>query len=137
MEFRTTDEITEQDESEVFQGLLAYNLGKIEDKTPKGLGVYLEDASGQKQAGLIGATHGNWLTVKYLWVDDTVRGAGVGSKLLAQAESTARERGCTYVFLDTFGFQAPDFYKKQGYREVFVLEDYPLTGKRHYLTKAL
>ena len=48
-----------------------------------------------------------------------------------------RQRGCKYAFVDTFSFQAPAFYEKHGYREVFTLEDYPYTEKRHYYTKAL
>ena len=52
-----------------------------------------------------------------------------------KAEEEARGRACKYVFLDTFSFQAPEFYKKHGYKEKFVLEEYPLEGKRHYFTK--
>lgn len=137
MNFRITDKIAKKDETEIFQGLLEYNLDRIEDKSPKDLGIYLENESGQKVAGLIGHTHGNWLTVKYLWVDKSMRGEGIGSKLLAQAESTAVERGCKYAFLDTFSFQAPVFYKKHGYKEVFSLDEYPVTGKRHYFVKYL
>lgn len=137
MNFRITDEITKQDETEIFQGLLEYNLARIEDKNPKDLGIYLENESGQKVAGLISHTHGNWLTIKYLWVDKSMRSKGNGSRLLAQAEGIAVERGCKYVFLDTFDFQAPDFYKKYGYKEVFALEEYPVTGKRHYFVKYL
>lgn len=48
-----------------------------------------------------------------------------------------RQCGCKYAFVDTFSFQAPAFYEKHGYREVFTLEDYPYTEKRHYYTKAL
>ena len=137
MEFRITDEVKEQDQNEIFQGLLEYNLSRIEDKNPKDLGVYLEDESGVKLAGLIGDTHGNWLTVKYLWVNETLRGKHIGSDILQKAEETARLRGCKYAFLDTFSFQAPEFYKKHGYKEVFSLEEYPVTGKRYYFTKNL
>lgn len=50
-------------------------------------------------------------------------------------ESEAKQRGCKYAFVDTFSFQAPIFYKKHGYQEVFTLEEYPYTEKRHYYTK--
>lgn len=56
MDFRVTDVVTEQDRKEVYEGLLEYNLSKIEDKNPRELGVYLEDESGKKIAGLIGDT---------------------------------------------------------------------------------
>ena len=39
---------------------------------------------------------------------------------------------CGHLFLS-----GAAFYEKHGYREVFTLEDYPYTEKRHYYTKAL
>lgn len=48
-----------------------------------------------------------------------------------------RKRGCKYVFVDTFDFQAPGFYKKLGYHEAFVLHEHPHTGARYYFTKEL
>ena len=135
MNLEITDIIKEQDRETIFQGLLEYNLVRIEDKNPKDLGVYFQDETGKKLAGLIGDTHGNWLTVKYLWVSEELRRKSIGSQILKQAEEIAKERGCKYVFLDTFSFQAPMFYKKHGYQEVFALEEYPVTGKRYYFTK--
>ncbi|MBE5991290.1 GNAT family N-acetyltransferase [Lacrimispora sp.] len=137
MIFEITDTIHETDEKYIFDGLLEYNLERIEDKNPRDLGIYLPDETGRKIAGLIGSTHGNWLFVKYLWVSKELRGKQIGSEILKQAEETAKERGCKYSFLDTFSFQAPQFYKKHGYREVFTLENYPVTGKRYYFTKSL
>ena len=137
MNFEITDIIKNQDRETIFQGLLEYNLARIEDKNPKDLGIYFHDETGKKLAGLIGDTHGNWLTVKYLWVSEELRRKSIGSQILKQAEETAKERGCKYAFLDTFSFQAPEFYKKYGYKEVFVLEEYPVTGKRYYFTKTI
>jgi ribosomal protein S18 acetylase RimI-like enzyme len=137
MNFLITDDIKESDKEAIFKGLLEYNLSKIEDKNPKDLGIYLEDEAGNKIAGLIGDTHGNWLTVKFLWVSEEARGQNLGSKILTKAEEVAKERGCKFAFLDTFSFQAPEFYKKYGYQEVFTLEEYPVTGKRYYFTKKL
>lgn len=88
-------------------------------------------------ARLIGQTHGNWLTIKYLWVAENLRGQHIGTELLEQAEKIAKDRGCCYCFLDTFNFQAPQFYKERGYKEVFTLEEYPISQKRYYLTKIL
>ncbi|MEG0295505.1 MAG: GNAT family N-acetyltransferase [Clostridium sp.] len=137
MEFRITDKIENDDKESIFKELLKYNLERIEDKNPKDLGIYLEDETGKKLGGLIGDTHGNWLTINFLWVSEKLRGQKIGSRILNQAEETAKERGCKYVFLDTFSFQAPEFYIRHGYKEVFKLEEYPLTGKRYYFTKAL
>lgn len=137
MDFKITDKIKAEDRAEIYDGLLKYNLARIEDTNPLDLGIYLENDKGKKIAGLIGETHGKWLMIKFLWVDEGLRGQHIGSRILEQAEVTAGERGCKYVFLDTFSFQAPLFYKKHGYGEVFVLEEYPLTGKRYYFTKTI
>lgn len=137
MNIEITDKIKKQDEDIIFQGLLEHNLARIEDKNPKDLGVYLQDETGKKVAGLIGNTHGNWLVIKFLWVSEELRGHSIGSNILSKAEQTAKERGCKYSFLDTFSFQAPEFYKQHGYKEVFSLENYPVTGKRYYFTKTL
>lgn len=137
MNLEITDAVEKQDEQTVRSGLLAYNLARIEDKNSLDLGIFLRDKAGDLQAGLIGDTHGNWLFVKYLWVSEELRGQGIGRQMLLQAESTAKERGCKYAFLDTFDFQAPAFYQKYGYEQVFVLDEYPLTGRRHYFTKKL
>jgi ribosomal protein S18 acetylase RimI-like enzyme len=61
----------------------------------------------------------------------------LGICLQDETEETAKERGCKYAFLDTFSFQAPAFYEKHGYRNVFALEEYPVTGKCYYFTKTL
>jgi ribosomal protein S18 acetylase RimI-like enzyme len=137
MNIEITDTIKQEDKEIIFQGLLEYNLARIEDKSHKELGVYLQDEAGKILAGLIGDTHGNWLFVKFLWVSEELRGQNIGSKILKQAEEVAKERGCKYAFLDTFSFQAPLFYIKHGYKEVFALEEYPITGKRYYFIKTL
>lgn len=129
MELTITDKITEHDRTEIFQGLLEYNLARIEDQNPKDLVIFYEDSNGHKLAGLVGETHGNWLTIKYLWVSEALRNQHIGSSVLNQAEAAAKERGCKYVFLDAFDFQAPEFYKKHGYKEVFALNEYGLLGQ--------
>lgn len=70
-------------------------------------------------------------------MSEALRGQGLGSDILQRAEKEARDRKCKYSFVDTFHFQAPDFYKKHGYEEVFRLKEYPYTGERYYYTKEL
>lgn len=97
----------------------------------------MNDDNGVKKAGLTGETFGNWLCIKYLWVSEDLRGRGIGSQLLQSAENEAMKRGAKYVFVDTFSFQAPEFYRKHGYKEVFQLYEYPYTGSRSYFTKKI
>ena len=72
-----------------------------------------------------------------LCVDEAYRGKGLGAKLLAEVESAAKEKGCYLIYLDTFDFQAKEFYEKQGYAVFGVLDDCPKGHCRYYLKKAL
>ena len=115
----------------------AYNQSKRESSKSEPLNIYVEDEQGNLLAGLVAETFGYWLEIEYLYVSEDLRGKGIGSEILNRAEQEARERKCKYSFVNTFQFQAPDFYKKHGYKEVFALKDYPYTGERYYYTKEL
>lgn len=137
MNLRITNDGCKTDIDEIHTRLKAYNLAKREPSEDVPLGIFLETPQGEKQAGLTGETFGNWLCIKYLWVSDDLRGQGIGRRLMETAEQEALSRGCKYVFVDTFSFQAPEFYRKLGYQEVFALTEYPYTGARYYFTKTL
>ena len=115
----------------------SYNLSKREVAESEPLNLYVEDDSGELMAGLVAETFGNWLEIEYLFVKEDLRGQGIGSQLLQQAECEAKKRNCRFAFVNTYQFQAPAFYQKQGYKEVFTLKDYPYTGQRYYYQKDL
>ena len=115
----------------------SYNRSKREAAESEPLNLYVEDDSGQVMAGLVAETFGNWLEIEYLFVKEDLRGQGIGSQLLQQAESEAKNRNCRFAFVNTYQFQAPDFYKRHGYKEVLRLQDYHYTGQRHYYQKDL
>ncbi|MFY1618745.1 bifunctional helix-turn-helix transcriptional regulator/GNAT family N-acetyltransferase [Micromonospora sp. WMMD736] len=58
--------------------------------------------------------------IKRVWVADTVRGLGVGRRLLGELERYAAERGATAVRLDTNRnlTEAIALYRSAGYREI-------------------
>ena len=115
----------------------AYNRSKREASTSEPLNIFIEDEDGNLMGGLVAETFGYWLEIEYLYVSEALRGQGLGSDILQRGEEEARDRKCKYSFVDTFHFQAPDFYKKHGYEEVFRLKEYPYTGERYYYTKEL
>ena len=115
----------------------SYNRSKREAAECEPLNLYVEDEHGQLLAGLVAETFGNWLEIEYLFVKEELRGQGIGSQLLQQAESEAKKRNCRFAFVNTYQFQAPAFYQKHGYQEVFTMKDYPYTGQRHYYQKEL
>ena len=131
-------ENTESRKAQEIGGLIrSYNRSKREAAESEPLNIYVEDDSGELMAGLVGETFGNWLEIEYLFVKEDIRGQGIGSQLLQRAESEAKKRNCRFAFVNTYQFQAPAFYQKHGYKEVFTLKDYPYTGQRHYYQKDL
>ena len=87
--------------------------------------------------GIIGETYWQWLYVDLLWVSEAFRGQGYGDALLAAAEQEAINRECQYAYLNTFSFQAPEFYQKRGYVIFGELPDFPQGHKRYFLKKEL
>ena len=131
-------ENTESQKSQIVGDLIrSYNRSKREVAENEPLNLYVEDDSGELMAGLVAETFGNWLEIEYLFVKEDLRGQGIGSQLLQQAESEAKKRNCRSVFVNTYQFQAPAFYQKYGYTEVFTLKYYPYTGQRYYYQKDL
>ncbi|MBR5616105.1 MAG: GNAT family N-acetyltransferase, partial [Clostridia bacterium] len=72
-----------------------------------------------------------------LWVHESHRYKGIGSKLLCKAEKEAIRRGCHHVHLDTMSWQAPEFYQKHGYEVIGILPDIPNGNQKYLLMKAL
>ncbi len=121
----------------VFQGLRAYNDARVGDPGYSPLHVLLRGEDGGVQGGLAGDVYLGWLFIRYLWVAEEHRGGGYGERLLREAEDEARSRGCRGIWLDTFSFQAPGFYRRLGFQEFGRLNDYPAGHSRHFLWKPL
>jgi len=121
---------------EVHKQLRAFNkqaTGKI-DYRP--LAITLREGD-EIVGALTGETYWGWLFIDALWVSEKLRGKNMGKSLVDKAESEARKRGVRNVYLNSFSFQAPDFYRKLGYREFGKLADFPKGHTRHWLMKAL
>lgn len=92
------------------------------------LTVRVLDADEELVAGISGWTWGVAAGIGMTWVREDRRGTGVGAELLEAFEAEARSRGCTHVFTTSFTFQAPGFYERRGYRELFRWQDLPMSG---------
>lgn len=118
----------------VVQSLVAYNETRAVSENYRDLTI-LSRSDGIIVGGLIGYTHWNWLFVQQLWIAEDHRQRGIGSSLMAAAESEALARGCIHAHCDTFDFQALPFYQKLGYQTFGSLADYPLGHTRYFLSK--
>ena len=67
-----------------------------------------------------------------LCVEEKYRKQGIGSAMIRKAECAAREKGCHFMTLGTFDFQARPLYEKHGYSVCGIIEDCPTKGHTHY-----
>jgi GNAT superfamily N-acetyltransferase len=122
----------------IADGLSAYNYEKTGYRDFRPLAVTVTDSqTGATIGGLFGRTSFGLLFVERFFLPETMRGKGLGSRVLALAEEEARGRGCTRAALMTLTFQAPGFYLKQGYDVAARLECDPPGATRMLMTKKL
>lgn len=121
-------------------GLLKYNM----DKTAGKLKVpdleivrVARDSNGLLIGGAAGSTYLSSVEIEVLWVDEAYRGRQVASRLLREIEEEAKGAGCRLSHLTTYSFQAPGFYKKQGYAVCGELDGFPDGIKLYLLKKPL
>ena len=101
-----------------------------EASTAMGLGDEVDLAifvreEGVVVAGISGWTWGDCCELQSLWVQPSLRGRGLGSKLIAAAEAEAAARGCVQTVHFTYEFQARTLYERNGYRLVARVKDFP------------
>lgn len=94
--------------------------GVICDYTP--FGFVAKD--GDKIVGVIkGHSLYKEVRIGELIVLEEYRGKNIGTELINAAEKYCRENGFENMSLGTYGFQAPEFYKKRGFTLEFIRED--------------
>ena len=96
-----------------------------------------DDNSGEPVGGLLGHTSFGLLFLDLFYLPEALRGAGLGSRIIALSESEARRRGCTAAFVYTVDFQAPRFYERHGYRRFGEVACPPDGATRIFFSKAV
>jgi ribosomal protein S18 acetylase RimI-like enzyme len=131
-------EYVEQPEWQVIGGgIRDYNIQQAGPDHHQNLCFVVRAADQEIVAGVIGATHWEWLHLDLLWVKEELRQRGYGRRLVELAEEEARKRGAKNAYLDTFSFQALAFYQQCGYHVFGELPDFPPGHQRYYMTKRL
>lgn len=93
------------------------------------LTVQCLDDDGELLGGISGWTWQQAAGIGMTWVRADQRGTGLGSRLIRRFEEVAAGRGARRVFVTSFTFQAPGFYEKQGYTEIFRWDGVPVDGE--------
>jgi GNAT superfamily N-acetyltransferase len=119
------------------RGVAAYNRDQAGDNQFQRVCYVLNDPDGKTVGGVLAEIYWGWLYIDLLWIDEELRRNGYGTSLMARIEEEARQMGATNAYLDTFSFQAPEFYENLGYHSFGELGDFPEGMRRFFMKKKL
>ncbi|WP_085718992.1 N-acetyltransferase [Pseudomonas sp. B28(2017)] len=138
VEIHLSENATEEERSGILTPLLAHNLANGGDDAHETFALLLRDPdSNEVIGGLYGKVSYRWLLIDLVSVPESMRGQGIGERLMRMAEEVAQKKHCIGIWLETFSFQAPGFYQRLGYSEFGRLADYPPGHTRFYFQKSL
>ena len=125
----------------VIDKLVEYNLSQVPSRQENDF-IYINKIAENEEGKIIGGILSKiycWkcMYIDTLWIETDFRNQGLGAILLKQIENEALKYQCTVIHLDTFDFQAKDFYMKYGYEIFGILDDCPQNHKRYFLKKHL
>ncbi|UOE95031.1 GNAT family N-acetyltransferase [Alkalihalobacillus sp. LMS39] len=140
MALHITREFTKEDKQYIDDELYFYNVkhfpknlgGRYEE-----IGLFVKDDNGSVRGGMLSAVCWNWMEIYSLIIDEDIRNAGYGTKLLKETEKIAIEKQCDFIKVDTLSFQALEFYEKNGYQVFGMIDKVGREFKHYYLKKDL
>ena len=135
-------ELTENPPPDSFQRLwaplLSFNERAVGDASARTLAILLkEPISDELIGGLWARSLWGSLYIDVMFVPEALRGKGIGTSLLRQAEQEAIRRGCRDMWTDTYAFQARPFYEKRGFIVFGSLDCPPPIFPRFFLKKTI
>jgi ribosomal protein S18 acetylase RimI-like enzyme len=75
-----------------------------------------------------GAMYNGWFYLTDLFIEKPFRGQGLGATVLQMLEQRVAVLGVRNIWTETAGYEAPGFYRKQGYEIVYEQENWYATG---------
>ena len=96
-----------------------------------------EDEDGKVIGVITGRAYYNEVHIGDLIIDKNIRRNGLGRQLVEAVENAYKDKGYEKITLTTFGFQAPEFYKKLGYEVEFVREDKNPKLSKYFFAKSI
>lgn len=126
-----------KDKKIVSDGLLTHHASSGHTRITTYYSIFVINDENKILGGIILSFLWNGMRIDSLWVDESIRSQRWGTKLIEEAEKEARKRNCSVIYTDTFSWQAPDFYKKLGYKEYGKLKDFPVGNTLTYFQKRL
>ncbi len=126
----------EADNAVVREGIIAFNESILGERD-KAFSIFLKNDSGKVFGGIQAFLGTESIYIDVLWVEGNLKKQGYGTKLLDVAEREAIINGCVFSLVDTWDFQAEEFYLKNGYERIGEMKNYWLGHSKIFLRKKL
>jgi GNAT superfamily N-acetyltransferase len=134
--YELTDDPPRDAFQKIWAPLLKFNELAVGNASPRALAILLKDpTTGELIGGLWARSLWGSLYIDMMFVPEALRGNGIGTSLLQQAEQEAIKRGCRNVWTETYAFQARPFYEKLGFVVFGRLDGPPPIFPRFFLMK--
>lgn len=119
---------THADLQYIDQKLIEFNSQKVSLETEKVFEEIFKCVKNSKN-DIVGGISGDIelkcaLHIKLFWIHECCRSNGLGKQLLNTLELESIQKGAKFSYLETFNFQAREFYEHNGYK-VFSQLKYP------------
>lgn len=125
-----------EDNHFIYNNLQKFNISQL-NEDPQRFSIFLKDRQDKIQGGIIVSVYSQAIYINGLWLDESLRKQGYGKKLLSMAEEEGRKRKKIYSNVETFDFQAKDFYLSQGYKIVGEIKNHLRNHSKIYLRKII
>jgi chloramphenicol 3-O phosphotransferase len=126
----------EADNAVVREGIVAFNENVLGERD-KAFSIFLKNDLGKIFGGIQAFMGTESIYIDVLWVEGSLQKQGYGKKLLDAAEQEAIKNGCVFSAVDSFDFQAEEFYLKNGYKRVGELKNCWFGHSKFFLRKDL
>lgn len=117
------DTISQAEEEKMRKDLIAYESSHGIDVNYRRFSMIFKNAQNEIFGILNAFTAFSEIYVDDIWIDTPCRGKGFGKKLLQALEDHFKGKGFNNINLVTSAFQAPEFYKKCGFKVEFIREN--------------
>ena len=129
------DEVAPEIASAIEGGVMEFNFTEGPMAGAAQVFACARSEDGELVGGAVGRRWGEYCELLYLWVKPEARRSGLGSELLEAFETRASAHGCRIFILDTFSFQAPEFYKRHNYRVLHEMHGFPHGNTKYTMRK--
>lgn len=121
----------------LYDGLKDHMIAQRDLKPISFFGYFIRDNDGKVVGGCNGCFLYGCLVVDTLWVAESLRGQGYGTKLMQEAERLGVEGECRFMTINTMDWEALDFYKKLGFNIEFERKGFEKGSIFYFLRKEL